>query len=207
MQSDHNHAGVKQQCANQARLMCAVELPSTLCSMFRLCTDTVQVSARARLLWTLVTAVPALLSVATFGTLPIFVMEHISLSGKGAGPLGPAGADVAVGVLFGLAATILIGHLRVILAQCCLASHLGRFSWAFMEASTHVHACPVVWKLLLSICSSPSIISSASHDGMMYMHFLHARIARFMRAMLPGLCILHCVSIREAAELCASHPS
>ena len=77
----------------------------------------VQVSARTRLLWTLGTAVPALLSVATFGTLPIFVMEHISLSGKGAGPLGPAAADVAVGVLFGLAATILIGHLRVVLAQ------------------------------------------------------------------------------------------
>ena len=60
---------------------------------------------------------PALVSVASFGTLPVFVMEHISLSGKGDGPLGAAAADVAVGVLFGLAATLIIGHLRVALAH------------------------------------------------------------------------------------------
>ena len=60
---------------------------------------------------------PALVSVASFGTLPVFVMEHISLSGKGGGPLGAGAADVAVGVLFGLAATLILGHLRVALAH------------------------------------------------------------------------------------------
>ena len=60
---------------------------------------------------------PSLVSVASFGTLPVFVMEHISLSGKGDGPLGAAAADVAVGVLFGLAATLIIGHLRIALAH------------------------------------------------------------------------------------------
>ena len=97
--------------------MCAVQLLSVLCIQSQLGVNLLQVSARTRLLWTLGTAVPALLSVATLGTLPIFVMEHISLSGKGEGPLGSAAADVAVGVLFGLAATILIGHLRVVLAH------------------------------------------------------------------------------------------
>ena len=76
-----------------------------------------QASARLRLFWTLAVTAPALVSVASFGTLPVFVMEHISLSGKGDGPLGAAAADVAVGVLFGLAATLIIGHLRVALAH------------------------------------------------------------------------------------------
>lgn len=58
-----------------------------------------------------------MLSVATLSTLPIFVMEHISLGGRGEAPLGPTAADVAVGVLFGLATTILLGHLRAMLAQ------------------------------------------------------------------------------------------
>ena len=81
------------------------------------CLAEVQAGARLRLIWTLAVTAPALVSVASFGTLPVFVMEHISLSGKGGGPLGPAAADVAVGVLFGLAATLILGHLRVALAH------------------------------------------------------------------------------------------
>ncbi len=83
-----------------------------------------QAGARPRLFWTLAVTAPALVSVASFGTLPVFVMEHISLSGKGDGPLGAAAADVAVGVLFGLAATLIIGHLRVALAHA-VQPHMG----------------------------------------------------------------------------------
>ena len=105
----------------------------------------VQVSARTRLLWTLATALPAVLSVATFGTLPIFVMEHISLSGRGAGPLGSAAADVAVGCLFGLAVTIIFGHLRVVLAHAVwpriwVGSH-GSPKDASISCHTPAHLC------------------------------------------------------------------
>ena len=96
-----------------------------------------QVGAEGRLSWTLATSLPALVSIASFGTLPIFVMEHISLSGKGSGPLGSAAADVAIGVLFGIAATIMLGHLIVALAQATqphtwvcflLAAHASRLT-------------------------------------------------------------------------------
>ena len=103
-----------------------------------------QVGADGRLSWTLATSLPALVSVASFGTLPIFVMEHISLSGKGGGPLGSAAADVAMGVLFGIAATIMLGHLIVALAQASqphtwvcvlLAAHASRLTHSsFLQA-------------------------------------------------------------------------
>ena len=120
-----------------------------------------QVSAKTRLLWTLGTSMPALLSVATFGTLPIFVMEHISLSGKGAGPLGSAAADVAVGCLFGLAATIMIGHLRAVLAQA-----VWRHIWVSTlvdskNVSSPVTCLPDVQALMVSLCSIPGCTSNA----------------------------------------------
>ena len=95
-----------------------------------------QFGAEGRLSWTLATSLPALLSVATFGTLPIFVMEHISLSGKGGGPLGSATADVAIGVLFGIAATIMLGHLIVVLAHATQPH-----TWVRLLLAAHA-SCP-----------------------------------------------------------------
>ncbi len=91
-----------------------------------------QVGPEGQLSWTLATSLPPLVSVATFGTLPIFVMEHISLSGKGGETLGSAAADMAVGVLFGVAASIMLGHLRVVLAQATQPH-----TWVRIQLSAH----------------------------------------------------------------------
>jgi len=75
-------------------------------------------------------------------------MEHISLSGKGAAPLGLAAADVVVGVLFGLATTIMLGHLRVMLAQAV---------WPYIWVSLHANPTCLLVKGLCGLSAYVAI--------------------------------------------------
>ncbi len=70
-----------------------------------------------RLAWALATAVPALSSVApSLLTLPLFILEHLSIGGAGKPPLGALAADVVTGLLFGIVAALVLGHLAAWLA-------------------------------------------------------------------------------------------
>ncbi len=65
-----------------------------------------------RLAWAVATAVPALISVApSLLTLPLFILEHLSIGGAGKPPLGALAADVVTGLLFGIVAALVLGHL------------------------------------------------------------------------------------------------
>jgi hypothetical protein len=76
-----------------------------------------QDASTKKLLWTVVTALPALLGVGAFVSyLPMFVAEHASLGGAGRSPLGSLAADVALGLLFGVVAAFALGHLAVWIA-------------------------------------------------------------------------------------------
>ncbi|CAL8464405.1 g3940 [Coccomyxa elongata] len=88
-------------------------------------------SATQRLAWASATAVPALISVApSLLTLPLFILEHLSIGGAGKPPLGALAADVVTGLLFGIVAALVLGHLAAWLAYS---------------------ARPFIWRLVLGL--------------------------------------------------------
>lgn len=71
-----------------------------------------------KLMWTLVTTLPALVGVGPFvSSLPLFLAEHMSIGGAGQPPLGHLAADVLLGLLFGAVAAFMLGHLAIWIAH------------------------------------------------------------------------------------------
>ena len=69
-----------------------------------------------RLLTVLIAAVPVGMTASPFiTTLPLFVMEHISISGAPPPPFGYLVADSAIGIVLGLAVVLTAGFYGLLL--------------------------------------------------------------------------------------------
>ncbi|KAK9905035.1 hypothetical protein WJX75_008341 [Coccomyxa subellipsoidea] len=104
-------------------------------------------STTQKLAWAVITALPPLIGVApSLMTMPLFVLEHLSTAGAGKPPLGDLTADVVMGVLFGLVAALVMGHLAAWLA------HIVR---------------PFIWRVILGLllvsAAAAAYASSAEH--------------------------------------------
>lgn len=99
-----------------------------------------QASTTQKLAWALITALPPLIGVApSLMTMPLFVLEHLSTAGAGKPPLGDLTADVVMGVLFGLVAALVMGHLAAWLAHIVRPFIWVRCPWCHFNRCTSHH--------------------------------------------------------------------